>query len=150
MDPRAKKMEMRSINLSFCNYVSMNEHMTYTPHPEDPAKTVLKQETLVTVKGVPLTSYMESAIVSTVSNNAGKGRTAIEWVVEKLAQEKDTLSSSLDKLKLEISDLTTKVEEKVIRTAKLSIDELQRDLLKLQPKRLMAEEKKSPSRGTSL
>ena len=100
----------------------------------------MKQETLVTVRGVPLTSYMESIIVSSVSNNAGKGRTAMEWVVNKLEAEKKSLSSSLDKLKLEIADLTTKVEDKVIRTAKLSIDELQRDLKKLQPRRLNAQD----------
>jgi uncharacterized protein YycO len=41
----------------------------------------------VTVKGVPLTDYMESIIVNTVSNNAGKGRKAMDWVVAKLGSE---------------------------------------------------------------
>ena len=44
--------------------------MSYYPHPESPEdKTLLRQETLVTVRGVPLTSYMESLIVNTVSIN---------------------------------------------------------------------------------
>ena len=61
--------------------------MLYRPHPEDVNKTVMKQETVVTVQGVPLTSYMEGIIVNTVSNNSGKGKAAIEWIVDKLGQE---------------------------------------------------------------
>ena len=57
------------------------------PHPEDPGRTVMKQETVVTVQGVPLTSYMENIIVNTVSNNSNKGKAAIEWIVDKLGQE---------------------------------------------------------------
>ena len=57
------------------------------PHPEDAGKTVMKQETVVTVQGVPLTSYMENIIVNTVSSNSNKGKAAIEWIVEKLGQE---------------------------------------------------------------
>ena len=53
------------MNLTFCSFVSMKEHMSYLPHPDSPDKTLLRQETLVTVRGVPLTSYMESLIVNT-------------------------------------------------------------------------------------
>ena len=80
-------MEMRSKNMSFCNVVNMEEKMTYTPDPEDPNRTLMKQETVVTVQGVPLTSYMEGIIVNTVSSNSSKGRAAIEWIVEKLGNE---------------------------------------------------------------
>jgi len=65
----------------------MKEQMSYFPHPEDSSKTMMRQETLVTVKGVPLTDYMESIIVNTVSSNASKGRSAIDWVVEKIGNE---------------------------------------------------------------
>ena len=65
----------------------MEEKMTYTPDPADTSRTMLRQEMIVTVQGVPLTSYMEGIIVNTVSNNSNKGRAAIEWVVEKLGQE---------------------------------------------------------------
>lgn len=134
VDPAKKVMEMSTVNLSFCNFVSMREVMSYRPHPDDPAnRTLLRQETVVTVEGVPLTSYMESIIVNTVSNNAGKGRSAIDWIVEKLSSETRNLSASLDKFKLEMADLTNAVEERVIATAKKSIDELQRDLSKIQP-----------------
>ena len=87
VDPKNRRMEMISKNMSFSNFVNMEEKMTYTPDPSDPGKTVLRQETVVTVQGVPLTSYMEGIIVNTVSNNSSKGRAAIEWVVDKLGNE---------------------------------------------------------------
>jgi len=132
VDPRRRVMEMQSKNLTFCNFVAIEEKMSYTPHREDEGKTVLKQETLVTVQGVPLTSYMEDIIVNTVSNNAGKGRAAIEWIVDKLGQEcrSLSLSSTLDKLNSEIFDLKHKVAEPLITSARLSIEELQKDLSK--------------------
>lgn len=133
VDPKNRIMNLRTRNLTFCNWVSMDENMSYIPHPEDPSKTMLKQETVVSVQGVPLTSYMESIIVNTVSNNSGKGRKAIEWVTEKLGTETKNLSTSLDRIKYEIVDLKNVVEDRLIATAKASIDELQRDLRKIHP-----------------
>ena len=57
VDPKLRLMEMKSINLTFCSFVNMKEQMSYFPHPEDSSKTMMRQETLVTVKGVPLTRY---------------------------------------------------------------------------------------------
>jgi len=133
VDPRKRLMEMHSKNLTFCNFVSMEEHMTYTPSPQHPDRTLLRQETVVTVQGVPLTSYMEGIIVNTVSNNSSKGRAAIEWVVDKLGQECRalSLSSSLDKLKTEILDLKHSVAESLILPAKKSIEELQGELARI-------------------
>ena len=87
VDPQNRLMEMHSKNLTFNSYVNMEEKMTYTADPEDNSRTMCKQEMIVTVQGVPLTSYMEGIIVNTVSNNSSKGKAAIEWVVEKLGQE---------------------------------------------------------------
>merc|ERR1712107_560565 len=87
VDPKKRLMEMKSKNMSFCNFVNMEEKMTYTPDPENPSRTLMKQETVVTVQGVPLTSYMWGIIVNTVSSNSSKGRAAIEWIVEKLGSE---------------------------------------------------------------
>ena len=36
-------MEMNSKNMSFCNFVSMEEKMTYTPDPTDATRTVMRQ-----------------------------------------------------------------------------------------------------------
>merc|ERR1719400_2326952 len=90
----------------------------------------MRQETVVTMQGVPLTSYMEGIIVNTVSSNSSKGRAAIEWIVEKLGSECRalSLSSSLDKLKSEYVDLKHQVAESIINPARLSIEELQGEL----------------------
>ncbi len=134
VDPTSRVMEMRSVNLTFCNFVSMHEHMSYRPHPKDPERrTLLKQETVVKVQGVPLTSYMESIIMNTVSANAAKGRAAIDWIVNRLGTETKNLSASLDLLRTEISEVASSVEDKIVRAARASIDELQRDLRKIQP-----------------
>merc|ERR1711970_837609 len=130
VDPKNRLMEMHSKNLSFCNFVNMEEKMTYSPDPLDTNKTVMRQETVVTVQGVPLTSYMEGIIVNTVSSNSSKGRAAIEWIVEKLGNECRalSLSSSLEKLKSEYVDLKHQVAESIINPAQLSIEELQGEL----------------------
>jgi len=137
-------MELATVNLTFCSFVSIRERICYVPHPEYPLdQTVMRSETVVTVKGVPLTDYMESIIVNTVSRNAGKGRAAIDWVVDKLANETKNMSSSLDKLKLEINGLRDKVADNLIATAKKSIDELQN----LHPPMLQAQEITSELQG---
>ena len=58
--------------------------MTYRQHPEDSNKTVLTQESAITVTNVPLTSYMESLMAKTMTSNAHKGRQAIEWVIRQM------------------------------------------------------------------
>lgn len=46
--------------------------MSYQPHPEDKTRTLLKQEAVVTVQGIPLNSYMEDLLTSTIMVNANK------------------------------------------------------------------------------
>jgi len=128
VDPNKRLMEMKSVNLTFCSFVNMKEQMSYFPHPEDSSKTILRQETLVTVKGVPLTDYMESIIVNTVSSNASKGKTAIDWVVDKVSNESKNISDKLDKITDHVLELRDTVAENVITTAKSSIDDLRKSL----------------------
>ncbi|XDB63923.1 hypothetical protein AB1E18_017241 [Capra hircus] len=82
VDPVEKKMELCSSNITLTNLVSVSERLVYTPHPEDPGKTVLTQEAVITVKGVSLGSYLESLMANTISSNAKKGWAAIEWIIE--------------------------------------------------------------------
>lgn len=72
VDPLRRTMELKSTNISFTNMVSVDERLTYKPHPQDPEKTVLTQEALITVKGVSLSSYLEGLMASTISSNANK------------------------------------------------------------------------------
>lgn len=128
VDPKTRFMEMKSINLTFCSFVNIKEQMSYYPHPEDISKTLMRQETIVTVKGVPLTSFMESIIVNTVSSNASKGRNAIDWVVETFGQESKNISGVLDKITDHVQELRDTVAENIIATAKSSIDDLRNSL----------------------
>ena len=54
--------------------MSIDERLSYTAHPDDPSKTLLTQEAVVTVRGVPLSSYLEGFLTNTISVNANKGR----------------------------------------------------------------------------
>jgi hypothetical protein len=54
--------------------MSIDERLSYTAHPDDPSKTLLTQEAVVTVRGIPLSSYLEGFLTNTISLNANKGR----------------------------------------------------------------------------
>nr|XP_045000000.1 PRELI domain containing protein 3B-like isoform X2 [Jaculus jaculus] len=84
----------KSTNISFTNMVSVGERLTYKPHPQDPEKTVLTQEAVITVKGVNLSSSLEGLMASTVSSKARKGREAVEWGIRKLNAEVEALTAS--------------------------------------------------------
>ncbi|XP_036302784.1 PRELI domain containing protein 3B-like [Pipistrellus kuhlii] len=94
VDPVEKTMELKSTNISFTNMVSVDERLIYKPHPQDPERTVLTQEAIITVKGVSLSSYLEGLMVRTISLNASKGREAMEWVIHKLNAEIEELTAS--------------------------------------------------------
>ncbi|XP_042614933.1 PRELI domain containing protein 3B isoform X2 [Cyprinus carpio] len=72
VDPKEKTFELQSTNITFTNMVSVDERLVYRPHPEDPEKTMLTQEAIISVKGVSLSSYLEGLMASTISSNAGK------------------------------------------------------------------------------
>lgn len=102
VDPVNKKMKLRTRNLTYINNLTIDEYLSYHPHPDDPKKTQLTQKTEVTIKGMPLGSYLEKLITDNMSSNAKKGRAAIEWVIEKLKTEAEELRletmKSVDKL----------------------------------------------------
>lgn len=81
VDPVRRTMTMTTRNLTMCNQLSFEEKLTYIPHPDDPRCTLLKQEAVISVYGVPLSSYLEDFLTRHMSVNANKGRQAIEWVI---------------------------------------------------------------------
>ncbi|XP_040568685.1 PRELI domain containing protein 3A [Lepeophtheirus salmonis] len=127
VDSESRKMELTTVNLSFCNFVNMIEKMSYIPDPDSPSdRTIMKQETIVTVRGVPLTSYMESIILNTAQNNAHKGRKAMEWVVKSAS-----VSSLASKLEAVYDDLkNVDFSEQIVSRAIHSLEELRRDFFK--------------------
>ncbi|XP_072903022.1 PRELI domain containing protein 3B isoform X5 [Hemitrygon akajei] len=94
VDPVERTMELCSSNITLTNLVSVDERLIYRPHPENPEKTILTQEAIITVKGVILSSYLEGLMANTISANAGKGCKAIEWVINK-TNETEELSASV-------------------------------------------------------
>lgn len=50
MNPNERQMTLKTSNLTFCHYIAVDETVKYTPHPSDPAKTLLTQEAVVTVQ----------------------------------------------------------------------------------------------------
>lgn len=80
-------MTLKTINLTFCRHISVDEMLYYSPHPTEPSKTLLKQEATVTVHGVPLSHYMEDILTTRISSNAGNGRAGLEWVISKINSE---------------------------------------------------------------
>jgi hypothetical protein len=56
--------------------------MSYNPHPTDPNKTLLKQEAVISVQGVPLTSSIEDMLTNRVSSNAGKVMQKLHYLLE--------------------------------------------------------------------
>lgn len=135
VDPSKRQMVLKTRNLTLCNYVAVDETLRYMPDPNDSSKTLLTQEAVVTVVGVPLTHYMEDLLASKISFNAGKGRQAVEWVISKLELEvKDFASSAmkstnelLTQTRRQFDDLTTKTRrsmDDLQSTAKKSFDEI--------------------------
>uniref|UniRef100_A0A3Q3WL66 PRELI/MSF1 domain-containing protein n=1 Tax=Mola mola TaxID=94237 RepID=A0A3Q3WL66_MOLML len=94
VDPKEKIFELQSTNITFTNMVSVDERLTYKPHPENKDKTILTQEAIISVKGISLSSYLEGVMASTISVNAGKGREAMEWVIRRLNAEIEELAAT--------------------------------------------------------
>ncbi|XP_076963617.1 PRELI domain containing protein 3B-like isoform X1 [Callospermophilus lateralis] len=94
VDDPVETMELKLTNISFTNMVSGDERLIYKPHPQDPEKTILTQEAIISVQGVSLSSYLKGRMATTVSSNASKGREAMEWVIHKLHAEIEELMAS--------------------------------------------------------
>lgn len=124
VNPSTRHMILKTINLTFCRYIAVNETLKYVPHPINPDQTLLKQEAVVTVQGVPLTEYMEDLLTNRISLNAGKGRQAMEWVIGKLDSEVKDLANSAARTSDEILNQTKKSFDDITSNAKKSMDDI--------------------------
>lgn len=126
VNPNERQMTLKTTNLTFCRYIAVDETVWYTPHPSDTSKTLLKQEAVVTVQGVPLSSYMEDLLANKISLNAGKGRQAIEWVIGKIDCEIKELASTACKSTDELLSQTKKSLDDITSKAKRSLDDIEK------------------------
>lgn len=114
VDRTKREMTLKTINLNCTNFVSVDEKLTYKPHPQDPAgRTILEQETVVTVRGVPLIDYCEKLFLTSYESNANKGRQGIEWVIGNIKREYEELST---KLHHEVEGLSHKLTSELRRS----------------------------------
>lgn len=125
VDPNNRDMILKTRNLTFCNYIAVDETVRYVPDPHDSEKTLLTQEAVVTVQGVPLTHYMEDLLTSRISFNAGKGRQAMEWVIDKLESEVKDFANNAVKSTDEILCQTRRQLDDLTSKTKRSMDDLQ-------------------------
>jgi hypothetical protein len=87
VNPQTRSMVLESRNLSLGRVITVDERLEYSPHPTDPSKTLLTQQAIITVNGLPLVGRIEGAMASTIATNATKGRQAMEWVVSTITAE---------------------------------------------------------------
>jgi len=80
-------MTLKTTNVTFGSFLSMDEVLQYRPHPTDPNKTLLRQQASVNIEGIPLNRYMEDVLTKNISFNASKGRQGLEWVINKINTE---------------------------------------------------------------
>ncbi|XP_077982550.1 PRELI domain containing protein 3A-like [Glandiceps talaboti] len=97
VDRKEKTLTLQSNNVTFNSLVAIDERLTYAPHPTKTDETLLKQEAIITVKGVALSSYLEQLVVNTISSKASQGRDAMEWVIGKINGEMIDLANSAKK-----------------------------------------------------
>lgn len=113
VDPVKKQFTLKTRNLTFCNTVTVDEVLVYSPHPEDKTKTILRQEAVVSVRDVPLCSRMESLMTESISRNANKGRMAMEWVIDTLKEEAQEISTEAMKLSCEAKKLSEEAKKHI-------------------------------------
>lgn len=123
VNPEVRHMELKTRNLTFGRYIAVDETVSYEPHPQDTSKTLLRQEAVVTVQGIPLNNYMEDLLTSTIMHNANKGRQAIEWVISKIETEMKEIKNSAFKSTDEILSQTKKSLGGITSHARKSVDE---------------------------
>jgi len=87
VNPSTKSMVLESRNLSLGSFITVEERLEYTQHPSEPSKTLLTQQAVITVNGLPWVGKVEQAMAKTIATNAGKGRQAMEWVAATISTE---------------------------------------------------------------
>ncbi|KAK6031255.1 PRELI-like family protein [Ostertagia ostertagi] len=106
IDPQTKTMALTTRNLNGSHFLRVDEKLTYTPLPDDPSKTILKQEAIVTITLPAFADYCEKTFIGVYSSNAAKGRKGVEWVIDQLKKEYTDISS---KISAEVHEMQEKV-----------------------------------------
>ncbi|PIC54116.1 hypothetical protein B9Z55_003505 [Caenorhabditis nigoni] len=95
IDPHRKEFSLTTRNLNGSSFLRVDEKLTYKPDQEDPNKTVLKQDVIVTITLPAFADYCEKTFLSIYSQNASKGRQGVEWVIDNLKKEYEEISKKV-------------------------------------------------------
>ena len=128
-------MTLKTTNVTFGSFLSMDEVLQYRPHPTDPSKTLLRQQATVSIEGVPLNRYMEDVLTKNISFNASRGRQGLEWVINKINTEvrhatANLINQSYRLLLFQVKEIALSADDllaqtkKSLDTARKSIDDL--------------------------
>ncbi|MFH4977527.1 hypothetical protein AB6A40_004236 [Gnathostoma spinigerum] len=82
IDPSKQVMNLTTRNVNGSSFLRVDEKLIYSPDPNNPERTVLRQEAAVTVILPAFTDYCEKTFLSVYQSNADKGRKGIEWVID--------------------------------------------------------------------
>ncbi|PIK63011.1 hypothetical protein BSL78_00018, partial [Apostichopus japonicus] len=97
VDPKRKSFELKSSNVSLQNFISIDEKLVYSPHPTIKDATLLKQEAVVTVRGLSLANRLEQMVTNAISSKASAGREGLEMIIEKINDEMKEFASTAKK-----------------------------------------------------
>jgi hypothetical protein len=120
-------MTLKTTNVTFGNFLSVDEVLLYKPDPTDSSRTLLQQQATVSVEGVPLSRYMEEVLTNNISFNASRGRLGLEWVINKIntevSQPSDNKMTKINSQKLfpQVKEIATTADDLLTQTKK-SID----------------------------
>ncbi|EGT31826.1 hypothetical protein CAEBREN_09876 [Caenorhabditis brenneri] len=106
IDPHRKEFSLTTRNLNGSSFLRVDEKLTYKPDQEDPNKTVLKQDVIVTITLPAFADYCEKTFLSIYSQNASKGRQGVEWVIDNLKKEYEAIST---KVTSEVHEMSEKM-----------------------------------------
>ncbi|KAG0281750.1 hypothetical protein BGZ95_011068 [Linnemannia exigua] len=113
LDPKTKRLTMKTQNLSMCNVLTINETVTYTVNPQDESTTMFRQEAEI-VAGSSLSrfsSYIEDFCLTRFRDNAAVGRKGFETVLEKLKVARQEAHQQLEKAHSQIEKATSQIEK---------------------------------------
>jgi len=120
VDVKKRQYELTSRNYNLMDYITIDEKLTYTAHPSLPDTTTLKQEWQITVKNLTFTGFLENVMGTSMKSMAVKGRAGIEYVIDQITDEVESVARKLEKTNL----CTNVVEDALLKTSTVVEDAL--------------------------
>ena len=101
VDPKSKRMVLRSKNMTYSHLLTVEETCTYTEHEAETSTTRFTQQAVFSACGVSLASVqrkVEETCVNNFVRNAEKGRQGLDQVIDSIIAGTRDLGHSLTAL----------------------------------------------------